>query len=173
MKSKSISLLVFVAMVIISLNSFGQKFVKYIFLENKVKVLIQQEFIEKQTVDSNDHLEFAKLEKSWSTKNNAASMKAYVFDFQSTSDVLTVTNTLSREFEDLHDLLAVKERKILINRNKKVGVQEFSNKKTYTCVFCTKLSENEFILFRFDCPEKQKNKYNDGLQESIKTLFIQ
>ena len=146
---------------------------KYIFLENKVKVVIPQKFIESQIVDTNENLEFAKLEKSWFTKKKTASYKAYIFDLNSSSDIVNVTNTLSREFVDIEGLTPINERKVLINNNKKAGVQEFSDGKTYICVFCAKYTEDKYLFFRFQCPEKQKSKYIDGLNESIKTLFVQ
>ena len=177
MKFRSTGVFAFCLIMMVSNQAHGQKFIKYIFLENRVKILVQKNFIEAQMKDSLINSQLAKHEKCWKTKNNAATLNAFTFEHESASDILVVTHSFWNEFSDSEIFTIKKERKANINNKKQIAVIELSaklkGKEKYSCIFCSSLENNEYIFFLFQCPEKRKNKYINGLNESIKTLFIQ
>jgi hypothetical protein len=159
--------------VFFTFESQAQKFIKYIFLKNQVKVVVQTTLIESQQTDTAYVIEQADLLKSWVAKNNTDRMDAYLFSSEEANDIVNATYVMLNNFPGLADKEAATEKKVILPRKRKAAVLEYKINKKYHLVFCTAIPETGYILFHFQCSEKNKRKYEDGLNESIQTLFIQ
>ena len=177
MKLKNLFNVLFVlAILLLPSNVYPQKFVKYIFLDNKVKVVVKKDFSvqampDKGAVENRESLRY------WLTKNEKASLKLYMMHHQANGDIVRKVQDIWRLFPESEGQNEIKSKTIVINRNQKVGVMEYSatesSNQYFYCIFGVKFQDEDFLFFIFQCLTKDKDKYYPALQETIRTLTVQ
>lgn len=168
-------LLLFFSMIFF--QTLPQKYIKYVFLDNQVKITIPVKFEKKDPKEYQDK-EVLKILKVWQTKGKDAILFAFEGNMVVTGDIC---DQLRQYLEKLADYTAEKSvrsnKKQFINDRQEICVMEITESgnnpdKKYMVVFGGKIKENQNIIFVFLCPEGKKKHYQPVINGIIKTLTL-
>jgi len=159
-------------------STFSQKYIKYIFLENKIKIVIPVK-LEKKDPSLFQEQEVVKILKAWQTKKAETTLFAFEVKTTNATDICKQTESTFSQFSFMTSDKSVRSTKTLfINNRQEVCLMEINStenntSKKYEVIFSSKTSENSLIVFYFSCPYEKKKHWQPIINGMIKDLTIQ
>jgi len=157
----------------------AQKYIKYIFLDNKVKIVIPVKLEKKDPVEFQNK-EVLKIIRVWQNKTMDATLVAFEATAQQGNELYQMTESTFGQLSFMTTDKTVRSHKTqFINNRQEVCVIEISSNdnnnpdKAYEVIFSSKVNENTIIIFYFQCPLKKKKQWQPIINGIIKNLTIQ
>ncbi|HPD65978.1 MAG TPA: hypothetical protein P5050_10305 [Bacteroidia bacterium] len=157
--------------------SYSQKYIKYVFLDNKVKITIPFQLEKKDVKDFQDR-EVLKLLKVWQTKKAETTLWAFLVDTKPANASCDLIKSYLDQISVFTENKSVRSSKTqLINNRQEVCVMEISESGENTSgqfmsIFGGKINDNQTIIFVFQCPEQKKKHYQPVVNGIIKSLTL-
>ena len=158
-------------------GGYAQKYIKYIFLENKVKIVIPVK-LEKKDPTLFQGQEVIKVLKAWQTKKADATLLAFEIKSEGQSDICKMTEASFSQLSFMTSDKSIRSTKTLfINNRQEVCLMEITSSNNtdmrYEVIFTTKTSNNSIILFYFNSAAEKKKHWQPIINGIIKDLTIQ
>jgi len=172
MRLNYLKTIIFLSSIFLTQNIFAQKYIKYFFLENKVRIIVEKSITEtKDTSIINNTFKKENIIKAFIRKSGDVQFVIY----QKNSELISFDHHNDRmwvEFSEKYQNPKLLERKVIKVNNKDLSFIEFSTGSEYFLIYDSFIDKQTYLRFEFKAPLGQMKKWQPIAYDMMKSLDI-
>jgi len=155
-------------------TAHAQKYVKYIFQDNKIKFVLPVDFKELKNLESLQEKEVHPLIRAWQTKDRKAEFLLFMPEVKGKSNLENDMAIIVKDFSFYtNEITILADRTFKINNKQNVILHTVIADKSMYFLINAYFEETKMLVMCLKCEYKKQKKYDSITKEVIKSLTLQ